>query len=496
MLTCTTYLTVSAHMKLERLLIWVVVSSAVSTSHAQERPDVLFIAIDDLNDWVGVLGGHPQAHTPNIDALAARGMMFANAHTPGTSCNPARTAILTGLKPATTGIYNNGADWRTVERLRGVPTLPRYFRENGYRTLGAGKIFHAHAYDASGFFGYNDPEGWEAFYPSLQRQLPDEVGPPVRPANGNPSVSGTTAEPRGFVGFDWSPLVTDDAAMGDGQVVSWARHQLAVASAEPRFLAVGIYRPHLPWYVPQKYFDLHPLSEVVLPPTLENDLDDVPEIAHRVRNLDGVENHRWVLEQRRWQEGVQAYLASISFADAMVGWLVDALDRSGRADNTIIVLWADHGFHLGEKERWRKWTLWQRTTHVPLIIVAPGVTTPGSRTSQPVSLLDMYPTLTELAGVRTPPHLEGKSLVPLLRDPDATWEHAAVTNNGFREHSVRGERYRYTRHADGTEELYDVASDPHEWNNLAGEPALTDVKERLARWLPETNAPSVTPDRE
>jgi len=483
-------------MKLEHLLIWVVVSSAVSTSHAQERPDVLFIAIDDLNDWVGVLGGHPQAHTPNIDALAARGMMFANAHTPGTSCNPARTAILTGLKPATTGIYNNGADWRTVERLRGVPTLPRYFRENGYRTLGAGKIFHAHTYDASGFFGYNDPEGWEAFYPSRHRQLPDEVGPPVRPANGNPSVAGTTDEPRGFVGFDWSPVVTDDAAMGDGQVVSWARRQLAVASAEPRFLAVGIYRPHLPWYVPQKYFDLHPLSEVVLPPTLENDLDDVPEIAHRVRNLDGVENHRWVLEQGRWKEGVQAYLASVSFADAMVGWLVDALDRSGRADNTIIVLWADHGFHLGEKERWRKWTLWQRTTHVPLIIVAPGVTTPGSRTSQPVSLLDMYPTLTELAGFRTPPHLEGKSLVPLLRDPDTTWEHAAVTNNGFREHSVRGERYRYTRHADGTEELYDVASDPHEWNNLAGEPALADVKERLAHWLPETNAPSVTPDRE
>jgi arylsulfatase A-like enzyme len=448
----------------------------------------LFIAIDDLNDWVGVLGGHRQSKTPNIDALAARGMVFMNAHTPGTSCNPARTAILSGLRPATTGIYNNGADWRRVPRVQEVGTLPRHFREHGYRTLGAGKIFHAHTYGPGGFSGYNDPEGWEAFYPGIDRQLPDEVGPPVRPANGNPSRDG------GFVGFDWSPIVTDDAATGDGQVVSWARRQLVAESGPPRFVAVGIYRPHLPWYVPQKYFDMHPLSEIELPPTIDNDLEDVPAIAHRVRNLDGDVNHRWVHAQGVWQNGVQGYLASVSFADAMVGWLVDALDRSGRADDTIILLWADHGFHLGEKERWRKWTLWQRTTHVPLIIVAPGVTTPGARTAKPVSLMDIYPTLTELTGVATPEHLEGRSLVPLLRDPEAAWEHAAVTNNGYREHSVRGERYRYTLHADGTEELYDVAADPHEWHNLAGDPTLVGVKERLAAWLPATHAPSLVPD--
>ena len=348
-------LTVSAHMKLKRLLIGVALSSAVSTAHAQERPDVLFIAIDDLNDWVGVLGGHPQAQTPNIDALAARGMLFTNAHSPATSCSPARTAILTGLKPATTGIYTNYVDWRTVGRLQGLPTLPRHFRQQGYRALGAGKIFHAHTYGPAGFFGYNDTEAWDAFYPSLDRQLPDEVGPPIRPANGAPFVPGTPATAE-FLGFDWSRVVVDDAAMGDGQVVSWARRQLEAASDEPRFLAVGIYRPHLPWYVPQKYFDLHPLSEVALPLMMENDLDDVPEIAHHVRNLDGVENHRWVLERGLWKEGVQAYLASISFADAMVGWLIEALDKdnSGRADDTIIVLWSDHGFHLGEKERWRK----------------------------------------------------------------------------------------------------------------------------------------------
>ena len=497
MLTCYTYIVVRVSRMMERLIMVLGIAWVAAVSHAEQsvRPDVLFIAIDDLNDWVGVLGGHPQTKTPNIDALAARGMLFVNAHTPGTSCNPARTAILTGFKPATTGIYNNVADWRKVDQLQAVGTLPRHFREHGYRTLGAGKIFHAHTYDASGFSGYNDAEGWEAFYPGIQRQLPDEVVPAIRPANGNPSVAGATVEHRAFVGFDWSPVVTDDAAIGDGQVVSWARRQLTEESGAPRFLAVGIYRPHLPWYVPQKYFDMHPLAEVKVPPTIENDLRDVPDIAERIRNLDGEENHRWIREEGVWKNGVQGYLASISFADAMVGWLIDALDRSGRANETIIVLWADHGFHLGEKERWRKWTLWQRTTHVPFIVVAPGVTDPGSRTAKPVSLMDIYPTLTELTGVETPEHLEGKSLVPLLRNPDAAWDHAAVTNNGYREHSVRGERYRYTLHADGTEELYDVSADPHEWENLAEVPSLEGVKRRLAAWLPETNAPSLSPDR-
>ncbi len=498
MLTYWTYLTVGvSSMKRTHALIALLIGISCGVSHAQDprRPDVLFIAIDDLNDWVGVLGGHPQASTPNIDALAARGMLFTNAHTPGTSCNPARTAILTGLKPATTGIYNNGGDWRSVEALRGKATLPRHFREQGYRTLGAGKIFHAHTYTAGGFFGLNDLDAWEAFYPSVRRQLPDEVGPVMRPANGSPAFPGAPGEPSRFLGFDWAPMVAEDSAMGDGQVVSWATRHLATESGAPRFLAVGIYRPHLPWYVPQKYFDQHPLSEIVLPPTLDNDLEDVPAIAHRVRNLDGVENHKWVLEAGRWKEGVQAYLASTSFADAMVGQLLHALDRSGRAEDTIIVLWSDHGFHLGEKQRWRKWTLWQRTTHVPLIVIAPGVTSPGSRTNKPVSLLDVYPTLTELAGVATPQHVEGTSLVPLIRNPDASWDHAALTNNGYREHSVRGERYRYTRHADDSEELYDVQSDPNEWHNLAGDPELTSVKQRLSRWLPEVNAPSVTPGR-
>ena len=320
-----------------------VAAQDIPSSQEPDHPDVVFIAIDDLNDWVGVLGGHAQARTPNIDRLADRGMVFTNAHTASTSCNPSRTALLTELRPSSTGVYTNGRDWRNVERLQGIPTLPKHCRDEGYRTFGAGKIFHAHTYSPQGFFGLNDPDAWEAFYPSIGRQLPDEVGPSTQPANQNP----------GYLGFDWAPVVIDDAAMGDGQVVSWAERQLAASSGDPRFLAVGIYRPHLPWYVPQAYLDLHPLEQIELPTTLATDLDDVPEIAWPAP-LNSRETHRWVVEKNLWEEAVQGYLASISFADAMVGRLIDALDRSGRAEDTIIVLWSDHGFHLGEKQRWRK----------------------------------------------------------------------------------------------------------------------------------------------
>jgi arylsulfatase A-like enzyme len=448
-------------------------------AQAQNPPDLLFIAVDDLNDWVGVLGGHPQAQTPNIDRLAARGLLFTNAHSPSALCNPSRTALLTGLRPSTSGIYDNDRDWRTVARFAGLPTLPRHFRDNGYRTLGAGKVFHAHTFTAGGFTGYNDQQAWDAFYPSLGRQLPDELGPVARPANGSPDL----------LGFDWYPLVAEDFATGDGQVVDWIERQLAAETGSPRFVAAGIFRPHLPWYVPQKYVDLYPLDEVELPPVIDDDLADVPEIA-REGDFRQTEWHRWIVEAGKWREGVQAYLASVSFADAMVGRVIDALDRSGRADRTIVVLWGDHGFHLGEKERWRKMSLWEESTRVPLIVIAPGITRPGSRTARPVSLMDLYPTLAELTGVTVPAHVEGRSLKPLLEDPNAAWDEPVLTTYGYRNHAVRSERYRYVRYADGSEELYDHRNDPHEWNNLARNPALAEIKQELARHLPAYDAPA------
>jgi arylsulfatase A-like enzyme len=446
---------------------------------AQADPpyDVLFISVDDLNDWVGYIGGHPQTRTPNIDRLAARGMAFTNAQSPSALCNPVRTALLSGMRPSTTGIYGNAPDWREQAVFRGKPTLPKHFKDNGYATLGAGKIFHAHTFFENGLAGFNDTTAWNAFYPSLERQLPDELSPVSKPANGNDV----------FTGFDWAPLVAEDYALGDGQVVDWVEQQLLDESDQARFIAAGIYRPHLPWYVPQSYFDLHPLDQIELPPHKRNDLNDVPPIAVRTDSLS-VEAHNWVVDAGRWEEAVQAYLASISYADAMVGRLLDALDASGRADRTIVVLWGDHGFHLGEKGRWRKMTLWNESTHVPFIVVAPGVTTPGSTTGAPVSLMDIYPTLTELAGLERPAHVEGRSLVPLLEDPSQDWDYPALSTYGYGNHSVVSERYRYIRYVDGSEELYDRLEDPNEWTNLASIERFTAVIERLRTYLPAEDA--------
>ena len=470
-------------------LIILTCSLSVFSVQAQETdfPDILFIAIDDLNDWVGVLEGHPQARTPNIDALAARGTLFTNAHSNAALCNPSRTSLMLGLRPSTLGIYGNNPNWMEVESLAELPTIPRFLRDHGYSTFGAGKIFHAHTFRESGFYGYNDPSSWDAFYPSLERQLPDEVTPITRPVNRNP------IDPR----FDWGPVVVDDRAMGDGQVTHWVENQLNTEVSGPRFTAVGIFRPHLPWYVPQSYIDMHPLEDIILPVVPENDLDDLPdlplnsEVFERNAFLPPREIHQWAIDSNKWSEGVQAYLASTSFADAMVGRVIEALDKSGRADNTIIILWSDHGWHLGEKHRWRKTTLWEESTRVPFIVVVPGVTTPGTRSVRTVSLIDIFPTVAELVGLQPPNYLEGASLVPLLRNPDASWDRPAISTLGFENHAVRTEDFRYIRYSDGSEELYDHKLDSNEWVNLANDSSYIDVIAELSEFIPERNAPDL-----
>ena len=468
---------------MRRLVVLILLFSFAGVSaHAQERPDVLFISIDDLNDWVGPLGGHPQAITPNIDSLAERGIVFTNAHSPAALCNPARTALMLGRYPSTTGIYGNAPNFMDFEHLAALPNLPRYLRENGYDTVGAGKLFHAHTFATFGFYGHNDPSAWDAYYPSVTRQLPDEVRPHARPANGNPMS----------VNLDWGAVVVDDRAMADGQVVAWSEQQLRNEIDGPRFNAVGIYRPHLPWYVPQKYLDLYPLETIQLPDVPADDVDDLPLVGQQFlagNSMDPRELHRWAVEAGKWKEGVQAYLASVSFADAMVGQLLDTLEQTGRADDTIIVLWSDHGWHLGEKHRWRKQTLWEEATRVPLIVVAPGVTTPGSRSGRTVSLVDVFPTLLELTGFDALDDLDGVSLVPLLKDPEAPWGRAALSTYERGNNAVRSERYRYIRYHDGSEELYDHDNDPGEWTNLANDPEHAAAKSELAEWLPASDAP-------
>jgi arylsulfatase A-like enzyme len=427
---------------------------------ADRRPNVLFIAIDDLNDWVGHLGGHPQARTPNIDRLARRGVAFTRAHCAAPLCNPSRAALLSGLRPSDTGVYQNATDWRTA-LPRGTVTLPMHFMRNGYDVAGAGKIYHE---------SFRRDSDWDDY------ASPKEEGSDPRP-RGNDGVGG----------IKFAPLDARDEQMRDFRIVSWTIDKLNAPREKPFFLACGLHKPHMPWNVPQKYFDLFPLDQVVLPRVLETDLDDVPPAGVRMARPEG--DHRTILESGRWKEAVQGYLAAVAFADAMVGRLIDALDRSPYKDDTIIVLWGDHGWHLGEKLHWRKFTLWEEATRAPLIFVVPGVTRPGGVCARTVDFMSLYPTLADLCGLPVPEHVQGPSLRRLLEDPQAPWDRPALTTYLFDNHAVRSEGWRYIRYRDGSEELYDEAKDPLEWTNLAARPDLASVKEELARWLPKANAP-------
>jgi len=424
-----------------------------------EKPNVLFIAVDDLNDWTSFLGGYPGVKTPNLDRLARRGTFFSKAYCSAPACNPSRASLLCGVRPSTSGVYYNPNRWRA--QMPDAVTLPQHFMAHGYKVHGAGKIFHG---------GFRDPQSWQVYFARPAGQTPK-----VRPANGIPNAAH----------FDWGPIKGGDEAMGDTQVTDFGVEFLAAKHDKPFFLAVGIFRPHLPWYAPQKYFDEYPLADVNLPKVKKDDLADVPPIGRRMARPEG--DHAKVLKHKQWEKAVQGYLASITYTDGQIGRLLDALDKRDDAERTIVVLWADHGWHLGEKHHWRKFTLWEEAGRVPLIFVAPGVTKPNTRCERTVSLLDIYPTLADLAGLPVGEHLEGKSLRPLLADPATEWDRPVVTTHGRNNHSVRSERWRYIRYGDATEELYDHQDDPMEWTNLADDPKAAAVKQRLAEWLPKIN---------
>ncbi len=468
-----------------------VIAGFPQASAEQERPNVLFLAVDDMNDWVGCLGGYAgQVHTPHMDRLAGQGMLFANAHCAAPVCNPSRTAVLTGLRPTTTGVYDNGRWWRPA--LPDAVTMPEYFSRHGYHVAGAGKVYHHTP-------GFNPPGQWDEYFD----QVFDD--PWHRPGPGDAFPVRGTHWPKGFplcnlenvrVGrrppanpkeFDWGPLQKNDQQMGDGQAVAWATEFLGRRHDEPFFLAVGIFRPHLPWYAPKKYFDLYPLEQVELPEVPAHDLDDVPAAGRKIAAYRGDE-WEYLKEQRQWAAAVQAYLASISFADAMVGKIVAALDESRYSDNTIIVLWSDHGWHLGEKHHWHKFTLWEEATRVPLVVVAPAVTQKQTRTNAPAGLIDLYPTLVDLCRLPPKDDLDGESLKPWLIDGSKPRERPALTTHGPGNHSLRTERYRYIRYDDGSDELYDHQTDPHEWKNLARNPDHAETIARLANWLPRNEA--------
>lgn len=466
---------------------------AAAVAAAPSPPNVLMIIADDLNDWVGCLGGHPDVRTPNIDRLARRGLLFANAHCAAPVCNPSRVAAFTGRRPSITGIYDNSVVWH--EALPSIPSIPQHFHANGYYTAGGGKVYHHPP-------GFNRRSDWSEYFDQVfdsHYQTLWASGGDVKsfafpegfPLNRLPSVKALAKPPQNPTEFDWGPFDKPDDEMGDAKMVQWAEQLLRRPPKQPFFLAAGIYRPHLPWYAPRKYFDMYPAEGVTPPPVREDDLDDLPA-AGKAMAADRAADLVLVKEAGRYAKVLQAYLANITFCDALVGRLLDALDASPAAQNTIIVFWSDNGFHLGEKQHLHKFTLWDRSTRLPLIVVAPGVTREQTRTVRPVSFVDLFPTLNELCNLPSPPGLDGLSLVPLLKDPQRLWNQPALTTHGLGNHALRNERWRYIRYADGGEELYDHQDDPNEWTNLAGGLEFASVKADLAKWLPQTDAPNLS----
>ena len=448
-----------------------------------EKYNVLFLAVDDLNDWVGCLRGHPQAKTPNIDRIAERGVTFEQAYCAAPLCNPSRTAIMTGLRPSTTGIYGNKAWFRDIPQYRDWVALPQYFRAHGYAAWTGGKIYHL----AHGKF--SDEAAWDLQY---SKRTGTPFPPPERRLQHGMSGKFRNNYYNGWL--DWVGLDEPDEATADWQTADGAAQLLQQKHDKPFFLACGIFRPHLHWYAPRKYFDMHPLEDIQLPPYLENDLDDVPPLG---RAMSG-EEFKIVKAHGYWKHAVQGYLAASSFADACIGHVLDALENSAYRDNTIVVFWGDHGWNIGEKDHLSKSALWEETSRTPLLISAPGISKAGSRCKRTVSLVDLYPTLVDLCGLPERDGLDGRSLAPLVRDPDREWPYPAlVTHSPFwygTNHAVHSERYHYIRYRDGGEELYDNATDPHGWNNLADDPRHAAAKAELRKWLPKVNAKHFRPE--
>jgi arylsulfatase A-like enzyme len=432
--------------------------SLLTCSAHAAQPNVLMIAIDDLNHWVGHLGRNPQTKTPNIDRLAKMGVTFTRAYCTAPACNPSRASLMSGQRPSTTGCYTNDQNWRpgiSEDKL-----LNSHFMRHGYRVYGSGKIYHG-SYDRGG--------DWTDYFTGAGKKTPAR----------HPS-----AKDDGVGGIAFYPLAGDDADMPDHAVTDYCIEKLNEPGDKPFFITAGYVKPHMPFSVPKKWFDMFPLEDIQLPPWREDDLDDVPASGKKMAGGD----HAKILESGRWKEAVQAYLATIAFCDFEVGRLLDAYEKSPQRDNTIICLWSDHGWSLGEKSHWRKFALWEEPTRTVFIWHVPGMTKPGGVCERTVDFSCVYPTMCALTGVAPPAHLDGREISALLKDPKAAWEHPAITTHGRMNHTVRTEGWRYIRYANGEEELYDETADPLEYTNLASDLNHVSKKTELAKYLPKTDA--------
>lgn len=437
---------------LSRCLFTTFFCLSLVVARAATRPNIILITVDDLNHWVHHLGRNPQVITPNIDRLAARGVTFTRAYTASPVCNPSRTAFLTGMRPSTTGVYGNSTSWRSV-----VPdgyTLPGWLRSHGYSTFGVGKLFHTSRQ-------IRDSD-WDAYpqnpHDDSLHQVENSDASTVEEEAAEDAARPTVRYTAGELSI--AELAGDDDAVNDHASVTAAIAALAGETGDkPFFIGCGIFRPHLPWHVPAKYFAMYDEADIQLPPYKEDDLDDIP-------GAKPTDEHLAIVRDGMWKKAIRAYLACITYADHEVGRLLDALDASPCRDNTIVVLLGDHGWYLGEKHRWRKTMLWEEGNRMPYIWAGPGIAA-GQRADQVVDLMSLYPTLVDLAGLPAPDHLEGVTIRPVLHDPTHPWEGPpALGTWHFNNHTVRTARWRYLRWDNGNEELYDHDADPYEWYNL------------------------------
>jgi arylsulfatase A-like enzyme len=451
------------------LLLALLAISPTQGAVAARSPNVLFIAIDDLNDWVGCLGGHPQAQTPTLDRLAASGTLFLNAHCQAPLCNPSRASLLTGLRPSTTGIYGLAPGIRDVSRTRTCVTLPQHFARQGYFTAGFGKVFHDGSIPAR--LQTNEFNVWG---PAPGMPLPPQK---------------LVHTPVDIPAMDWGVFPRDDHDQADWKIADAAIGQLkSLPPGRPFFVAVGFRLPHVPCFASQPWFDRFPPEEqILLPPVKEHERDALPLFSWYLHWKVPEPRLSWLKAAGQWRSLVRSYLASTTFMDSQIGRVVEALEATGQRDHTIIVVWSDNAWHLGEKAITGKNSLWERATRVPLIFAGPGVAK-GGRCSQPAELLDMYPTLIELCGLPARRGLQGHSLVPQLKDAAAERPWPAITTHNQGNDSIRSERWRYIHYADGSEELYDHRADPNEWTNLAAEANCAAIKRELKRWLPRAPA--------
>jgi choline-sulfatase len=444
-----------------------------SLAKAAPKPNVLFLAIDDLNDWIGCLGGHPQVKTPNLDKLAARGTLFTNAHCQAPVCNPSRTSVMLGLRPSTTGIYSLQPSFKTVPQYANHITIPKAFQANGYATSTLGKIYHG------------------SFLPKGEF---DKTGTRAKLPNRFPKKKFVDT-PQNHRLVDWGIWPPKDSDQLDYHTAEWAVGELSKKPKDPFFMAVGFFRPHVPLYASQKWFDLYPEESLILPHIRRDDRQDTPRFSWYIHWKLPEPRLKFLDQNKQLKNKVRSYLASVSFVDAQVGRVLDALEASGLEDNTIVACWSDHGYHLGEKEITGKNTLWDPSTRVPMMFAGPGIAK-GARCDRPAELLDLYPTLAELCQLKSvPKEIEGLSLVPQLKDAKAPRTRPAITSHGPGNDSARTETHRYIRYADGSEELYDIKKDPHEYKNLASDPKTKELRKKLAAYLPKNPAKPVKGSR-